>query len=398
MLNLVSEITFTQQPTADYPSRSQSYTFDFVNDVQIVTSWENLSDTAEITMPQKVAFVDKFGNKFSWLGKNIGGGLDSPPVILRGDKVSIKLGYYYYNPAKKKRVTEMNEVFAGYVSQVQSKKPMTISCVDNMWKLSQIDAPNKTWTGYTVQQVVAELIKGTGFELKQTISGQKVTTKVNPPIITQNQTVLMVLEMIQRNYKIESFFKGNTLYTGAFRYWTDDVQEHVFRFQHNIISDDLQYRRVDDVSLGIQAYSFGKFSTGVRKDGKPKTGMKRFECFGIYKKGNLQILDSKPAGWQGELRTLNFAAESLAELKDLVQKNAYKLIYEGLQGNFVVFGLPYVRHGDNIILRDAVLPDRNGTYKCKKNVLRFGMNGFRQELSVDMRIDTLTEKQISAGI
>ena len=172
MLNLVSEITFTQQPTADYPSRSQSYTFDFVNDVQIVTSWENLSDTAEITMPQKVAFVDKFGNKFSWLGKNIGGGVDSAPVIMRGDKVSIKLGYYYYNPAKKKRVTEMNEVFAGYVSQVQSKKPMTISCVDNMWKLSQIDAPNKTWTGYTVQQVVAELIKGTGFTLKQTISGE----------------------------------------------------------------------------------------------------------------------------------------------------------------------------------------------------------------------------------
>ena len=81
-----------------------------------------------------------------------------------------------------------------------------------------------------------------------------------------------------------------------------------------------------------------------------------------------------------------------------MQKNAYKLIYEGLQGSFVVFGLPYVRHGDNIILRDAVLPDRNGTYKCKKNVLRFGMNGFRQELSVDMRIDTLTEKQINAGI
>lgn len=398
MLNLICEIKFTQQPTADYPSRSASYSLDFVNEASIVSTWENLSDTAELVLPQKIYFLDQYGKKFSWQGKNIGGGVNTAPIIMRGDKVSMKFGYEYYDTRKKRRVREINEVFAGYVSQVQSKKPMTISCVDNMWKLSQIEAPNKTWTGYTLQGVLKELLAGTGFTLKDSISGTPVVTKIQPVLVTQNQTVLQVLEMIQRNYKIESFFRGNVLYSAAFRYWTDDVQEKVFRFQENIIEDDLKYSRTDDVQLGIQAYSFGKFSSGVRKDGKPKNGLKRYECFAIYKRGKLQILDAKPAGWEGELRTLNLAAESLAELKDLVQKNAYKLIYDGFVGSFTTFGLPYVRHGDNIILRDAVLPDRNGTYKCKKNEMKFGMNGFRQVLHVDMRVDTLTDSQIKAGI
>jgi hypothetical protein len=353
-------------------------------------------------MPQKCYVLDKNGKQYSWLGKNIGGKQDTSPIIMRGDKIEISLGYNYFDVTQgvNKRVTEMNLVFSGYISEVKSKKPITIKCMDNMWKLSQTLAPNKVWTGKTIQEVVEELLKPTGLKLNTTISGEKLSTKINPPIQSQNQTIAQVLEMIQRNYKFETFFKGDTLYTGAFRYYTDDVKEHVFRFQDNIISDNLEYVRTDDVVLGIQAQSYEQVAvnTGTRKDGRAKVKTKRLSCFAVWQFGDVVVYDSKPEGWQGEQRSLNLPATTLDELKYLVKKNAYKLIYQGFKGEFTTFGLPFVRHGDNIILRDTILPDRNGTYKAKKNTINFGMNGFRQTIEIDMRVDTLSKDTIDSGI
>lgn len=398
MLNLVSEITVEQQGNKRYPDRKQVYTFDFVHSFDMISTWENLTDTAQIVVPQKVYFAQPDGQYVSWQGKNIGGSQLSPPVIMRGDKVTVSLGYEYYDINKRARVTEMNVEFKGWVSKVQSKKPMTIHLADNMYKLQQIQAPTKVWKGYTVQGVIREMLQGTGFTLKDMISGGPVETTVNPPIVTQNQTVAQALEMITEHYKLECFFRGDTLYAAAFRYWPGEAKEHVFRFQQNIIEDDLNYVRVDDVVLGVQAYSFGKLEAGVRKDGKPKTSLKRYECFGLYERGELKILDAKPAGWEGELRTLNLPAESLSELKQLVEKNVWKLIYNGFEGSFTTFGLPSVDHGDNVILQDPILPDRNGTYKVKKVAKKFGVDGYRQTVTVDLRVDTLTEAQINAGI
>ena len=398
MLKLVSRITIQQQPTVDYPQRSDTYSFDFVHNVEIVTSWENLSDTCEIIVPQKVYFRKSDGSLFSWQGKNIGGGETTAPVILRGDKITVELGYNYYDEAKKMRVTELNVEFEGWVSGVRSKKPMTIYAVDNMYKLTQVQAPNKTWTGYTVQGVIKEMLQGTGFTLKETMNSKPITTKVKPDIYTQNQTVAEVLEMIQRNYKLECFFRGNILYAAAFRYWPEDVRTRLFRFQYNVIADNLDFVRTDDVILGIQAYSFGKFQNGTTKDNRPKTKLKRYECFAIYNRGVLNIYDAKPQGWEGELRTMNLPAESLDELKKLVRANAYKLIYTGLQGNFTTFGLPSLTHGDNAQLIDEVMPDRNGTYKVRKVVKTFGVGGYRQAVTLDMRVDTLDAKTISEGL
>jgi len=402
MLNLKSFIKITQQGNKIYPNRSDTFTFDFVNSVEVVSTWENLADTAEIVMPQKCYVLDKNGKQYSWLGKNIGGKQDTSPIIMRGDKIEISLGYNYFDVTQgvNKRVTEMNLVFSGYISEVKSKKPITIKCMDNMWKLSQTLAPNKVWTGKTIQEVVEELLKPTGLKLNTTISGEKLSTKINPPIQSQNQTIAQVLEMIQRNYKFETFFKGDTLYTGAFRYYTDNVKEHVFRFQDNIISDNLEYVRTDDVVLGIQAQSYEQVAvnTGTRKDGRAKVKTKRLSCFAVWQFGDVVVYDAKPEGWQGEQRSLNLPATTLDELKYLVKKNAYKLIYQGFKGEFTTFGLPFVRHGDNIILRDTILPDRNGTYKAKKNTINFGMNGFRQTIEIDMRVDTLSKDTIDSGI
>lgn len=398
MLVLKSKIRITQQPSTVWPDRNKYYDFNFLTSCEIVSTWQNLSDTCTLTVPQKVQFVDDFGQTFDWMGKKIGGGGDNTaPLIFRGDKLTIYLGYNYYDTSKSQRVTEFNMVFDGWVNEVESKAPITIKAVDNMWKLTQVQAPNKTWTGKTLQEIIKELLNGTGFKLKETVSGSPVATKVGD-FVTQNQTVAEVLEFMRKEYHIESFFRGTTLYSAAFRYWPEDVKDHVFRFQENIIDSELKYQRIDDVIMGVECHSVEKFSSGTRKDGQPKKGVKRLNVFALYERGKLKFYDEKPAGFQGEIRTLNLFAASKEELKTMAEKNVYRLIYTGFKGNFTTFGLPYVRHGDNIVLRNEILPDQDGTYKAKANTITFDQAGFFQKIEIDLRVDGFSTSEVNTGL
>jgi len=396
MLNLVSHIKITQQPTKDYPSRNKIYEFDFVTEIEVINTWCNLSDTGKLTIPQKLYFKDEAGNLFSWDGKNIGGHIaDIPPVILRGDKISVDLGYFYYDANRKQYITQTNQVITGYVSAVISNRPMEIHIMDNMYKLQQTSAPDKQWNNYTLEKMVTELIKGTGLKLNT----NDAKTIIKPPIITQNQTVAEVLGMLQKYYTIESWFRGDTLHVGMITYFPNDIKKHEFKFQYNIVNNDLIYQRKDDVVIGVNCYSTERFSTGTTKRGTPKKSTKRLNQFAIYDNGQIRFYNEKPLNFQGEIRTLNLYGNSnIAELKRAAEANMYKILFDGFRGTFTTFGLPYVKQGDDVKLQDEIMPDRNGTYKVKQVKYLFGQSGFRQEISIDLRLDDIPIEKQNAGI
>ena len=396
MLNLVSHITITQQPTKDFPTRDKTFEFDFVTEVEITNTWCNLSDTGKIVVPQKLYFRDEAGNLFSWDGKNIGGHIANiPPVILRGDKISVELGYFYYDANSKKYITQKNEIFVGFVSQVVSARPIEIHIMDNMYKLQQTKAPDKQWNNYTLEKMVAELIKGTDFKLNT----NNAKTEIKPAIITQNQTVAEVLGMLQKYYSIESWFRKNTLNVGMITYFPNDVNKHNFKFQHNIVNSDLTYQRKDDVVIGVNCYSIEKFSSGTTKRGQPKKSTKRLNQFALWENGLIRFYNEKPLNFQGEIRTLNlYGGSDITQLQKAAEANMYKILFDGFKGSFTTFGLPYVKQGDNVQLQDAIMPDRNGTYKVKEVKYLFGQNGFRQQISVDLRLDDIPIEQQNRGI
>jgi len=45
MLQLLSEITITQQPNPNWPNRNNEFRFDFLADFSASSTWQNLSDT-----------------------------------------------------------------------------------------------------------------------------------------------------------------------------------------------------------------------------------------------------------------------------------------------------------------------------------------------------------------
>jgi hypothetical protein len=402
MLNLVSKITITQNPIDTYPNRSDVVIFDFVNNTEISSTWQNLSDTGSIIFPKNITFRDKFNNISSWAKQNVAtnnGNL--PPLIVRGDSIKIELGYEYEKTANTFTI-ELNTIFEGFITSVNNRIPLEFTFEDQMWALKQIQAPNKTFkqSEYTLESMIKELIKDTKYTFKDTINNSPIVTKFGD-FTTQNETIAQVLERLQKDFRFEANFRGNELRCGFIVYYPDNRKEHNFKFQHNIISDDLIYKRKDDVKIGVEIHTHQLIALSkTNKDGTTKFKTEKFNYFGYYDKGDLKIveIDKKPTAFDGEIRTINMMKMPVEEVKNYISRQLNRLTYEGWRGSFVTFGLPKVNHGDIVQLIDDVIPERNGRYMVKSVETSFGVNGFRQTIGLDIKVDDYSQAELNAGL
>jgi hypothetical protein len=401
MLRLISQITLKQNPTDTYPDRGKTIIFDFVNNIEFSSTWQNLSDTGSIIFPKNLVFKDEFGTIASWQKQNVAvANGTTPPLIMRGDSIKIELGYVYEYPLNNYN-TEINKVFEGYVTSVNNRIPLELTFEDNMWKLKQIQAPNKTFKSsqYTLESMIKELLVGTGFTYKDRIANSPISTTFGD-FTTNNETIAQVLDRLQKDFRFESSFKGTELRCGFIVYYPEDMKRHDFKFQYNIISDDLIYKRKDDVKIGVEVHTHQMESIGANKDNTTKFKTVKKDFFGYYLKNKLQIveIDKKPTAFDGEIRTINMMKMPEAEVKKYIEKQLNRLSYEGWRGSFETFGLPMVQFGNIVKLVDDILPERNGQYMVKSVDTTFGMNGFRQKIGLDIKIDDFSQAELNQGL
>lgn len=394
MYRVITNISFTQAATIDFKDRNKTLIFTFCQEFEIESSWKNLTDKGRVILPKNITITDKNGGKVSLSGSNvnIGGFLSTTPVFLKGDKVIIQWGYGYYD-ASGNEITPTVTIFTGYISQVTGKKPMEIEVMDSMYLLQQQQAPIKEWVGYTVEKMISEMIKKTGLSL--TVNTTTQTSIGN--FRTGNETIAQVLGRLRKEYNFEAYFRGNELRCGSFVYLPEDVQQPypVFTFQKDIISDELEYKRKDDIVLSIVARNTVDEATGkTTKDGHAKTKKVKLEALLTYQNGATEPTvfipkkdEQLPENTGGERYTFHaYNAVSLTDLISQAKKEYAKYYYTGFKGKFITFGMPYVKHGDNVVLKDPVLPERNGTYKVKSVKYTGGINGLRQEIELHYKL------------
>jgi len=397
MLNVITQIEI-QQSDKLVSGRNALLYFDFVCEFEASDSWENFTNKCSITLPYSVFYSDVNGRKK--LINNIGGFTDSP-TFLRGDKVKVTSGYKYFPNGIETVSTAV--IFEGFIANVTSKKPFTLECEDYMYLLKQIPAKggsNNYFSGkkYTVEKIIQELIDNS--EYKGVINvNQKTQTNIGDYIIEGNMTVMQVLEDLRKNAHLESFFRGTELQIG-FLVYDESIaierelqQKKVFVFQHNIIEEDLIYKRREDVVLSAVACSFNEIETDKQtKDGQKKTKNERLEVLVYNKNGELVGVKKEkgksfPENKEGERRTFFFKDVTSADT--LIQRAKDKLndyFYSGYRGTFTTFGIPFVKQGDNVYLIDKSLPERSGYYKVKSVRYTGGVNGLRQEIELDYKI------------
>lgn len=392
MLRLVSSVTIVQK-TPYKPNENESierkktFSFNFINEVEIFSSWEHFTDTAKITFPKKMYFTDENGVRTNFTGKNLYAG-DTIPLIQRGDRITINLGYHYNSK------TTIQKEFEGYITAVFNTTPITFECEDLMYELKQIQAPIKTYYSnqWDVESMINDMLKGKNTTIKVR---QSIKTIIGD-FISGHETVAEVLANLRKKSHLNSYLRGNELRCSSLVYYPEDVNEntgqgkHIFSFQENITNDDLQYQRKEDTNLHIRAYSVDKkeLETGeVTKKGKPKTTNKR-----------LEVLVPDDSILTGETKTLYFFnIGTKEELKKEAEKKLNMFWFTGFRGKFTTFGLSSVRHGDHVKLIDKASPERNGNYIVKSVRKTFGVNGYRQEIELDIRLDGINLKDIYAN-
>lgn len=324
MLRLQSKITFASK------TDGTEIVFDFVNQVEIETSYENLTDTAKITIPRKLNFD----------GKPIAVGVDS--IFKRGDTVKIELGYF----------PDLRTVFEGYVSKVNPKTPIVLECEDKMFILKTTIISKYSKTSVTLKNLLTDII-GDVVEFRTLLDVELGSFKVS------NASVAKVLDTLKSDYGFYSYFVNGVLNVGLAAD-SSDTQTIEYKFEENIIDDSsLEYQRSEDMRLKVKAVSINSSDNS---------------------KIEVEVGDE-----DGALKTFYTQNATLEGLRQFANLKLTEWKYEGFSGSFTTFGEPYIRHGDTAKLISDKFPEKNGLYEVVSVKRIFGMDGYKQDIELGIK-------------
>jgi len=397
MYRVIIDITITQvTQIKDKPKRNRTLWFDFVHEFTCTDSWRDFTNQGTVTVPKNLYVRDENNNLVPLFGTNVNiGGFTDTPLLMRGDRVVIDYGYRYIHKGREIfegtwNPNDDSHLFEGFISEVTSKKPIQFKCEDNFWKLKQLPCPIHTFKATdTLEDILKFLLKGTPYTVNT------LTKTTFGEFRVGNETVAEVLGRIRKTYHFESYFRGDELRCGVMVYREAEAKRHIFAFQKNIISESLEYKRKEDITLSIIASNKVEEETGkFTKTGEAKTKCVRLEVLVTLRNGSDEPTyfikkkdEDYPPNTGGERMTLPYPfAKSLDELKQLAVAELRKYYYSGFKGKFTTFGIPFVKMGDNAEIQDDILPERNGVYKVKSVEYSGGVNGLRQVVQLDYKI------------
>lgn len=276
-----------------------------------------------------------FAKKLKWDGS------EKIPV-KRGDKVTISLGYD----------DNLQTAFSGFVRDVGFKTPVVITCEDDMFNLKQMPAKKMAYRSVTLEK----LLKDQGISYRLNVMGEQ---SLGAYRVTADTVAALLGKLSQQG--IRSFFRYEdgepVLYCGVL-FERDNKPSQVFKTGFNIISDqNLKQQKAENMRLRVKAVS-------LMPDNK---------------KIKVEAGDA-----DGEQRTLHTYNKTESELKAWAQQEIKRLKRDGLSGSFTTFGHTLVDCLDAVgIIIDGT---KMGVYQVKKNVIKYGDTGYRQEITLGLRI------------
>ena len=307
-------------------SGAKTWQLPFATAVEIERDTDKLTADCKVTLPKKL----------KWDGV-------SEIPVRRGDTIKVWLGYD----------DSLQLAFQGFVRDVGFKSPCVLTCEDDMFKLKQTPTQKKAYKSVTLEQLLKD--QQTGYTVKvmgeQALGAYRVTA----------DTVAALLGHLHEN-GIRSFFRYEdgtpVLYCGVL-FERGATVSQVFSTGINIISDrSLEQQKAEDMRLRVKVVS-------LQADNK--------------KKIKVEVGDA-----DGEHRTLHCYGKTEAEAKAWGEQEIKRLKRDGLTGSLTTFGYKLVDLLDTVGVK--IDGNKMGTYQVKKNKIKFGTGGFRQELTLGQRV------------
>ena len=302
----------------------KSWQVPFGSSVEITRDTEKLTDECKVTLPKRI----------KWDG-------EAQIPVKRGDSIKVWTGYG----------EDMELAFAGYVRSVGIKTPIVLTCEDEMFKLKQMACTKKAYKNVNL----GTLLKDQGLENVKVFGEQNLGQ-----FRVTDDTVAALLGRLQDS-GIRSFYRYEdgtpVLYCGGL-FERDTQPSQVFATGVNIISDSsLEQQLAANIRLCIKAVS-------IMPDNK---------------KIKVEVGDK-----DGEKRTIHTYNKTESELKAWAEQEIKRLKVDGLTGSFTTFGYRLVDKLDAIGIK--IDGNKMGVYQVKKNVIKYGTGGYRQEITLGLRV------------
>ena len=316
-----------------------SYRLKHVESVKISRSVENLMDTATIVTPATVF------NK----------ALEVQDKLTVSSPVKIQLGY------NDKLQTE----FDGYLKSVKTDGgSLTLECEDALY-LFNGSVKNAEYKNITVKNLLQQIVR----ELEQCNEDLKklhisIDCKFDfsyEKFTTVNASGLEVLKKIHDEAKPNIFIKDNVLHIQPL-YADMGLPTIAYNMAVNIDRDgmNLKYRRADERKLKVTA-------KGKNKDGK-----------------EISVTVGEP---NGDTETINFPGITTeAQLRKLAQTAHDGKVYEGYEGDFTSWLVPYIEPGYSVQLRDNDDEVKNGKYYVLKVDTTFDSSGGKRVIGLGKKL------------
>lgn len=315
-----------------FKTNGKRWKLQLLSSVEIVSSAENLVDTAVIVLPETVL-------------NNV---LNIEDKVQRGSEVTIQLGYD----------GKLKQEFTGYVVEVNNKSgALEITCEDALFVFRKAvkdkvfkPAPVKTVLEYLISEVDSSF--GLEMDADYGITYEKYT-------IYQAEAY-DVLKKIQEELKANIYFDTANKILHFHAPYKGSKGKVKYDLSRNVESSSLEYKQAQNRKLEVVIES-----TGV--DGKiteVSVGTQGGEKINM-KVGSMSKDDMKKI------------AESM-----LAEKNADK--YEGSVDTWLI---PYVEPTYTASFTDADYPDRNGSYYVTSVTTSFSDAGGKRTVNFGIKLN-----------
>lgn len=313
--------------------------FSGANSIEISSSWEDLTDTATILIP----------NKFKRNNKNITVG--DQGFFKRGDEVKIEMGYFPL----------LNTFFEGFIRRITVDNLIKIECEDLTFNLKQ-EPVTKSFKAIKLSDFLADLTTEPFEAIDATLGKFRIS----------NSTVAKVLEELQKSYGLVSYVRNKILRVGL-AYYPEDANNVVFDLEGNIVSNSLEFIDADELQIVVKG-------TSMQSDNKI------IQRWAYYNKLNELVLTSTDPK-KGETDTLSVPLQSQSQIDGFITQRLEKRLSTGITGSIIGFLDPQTNHGDIVELKSAKFPEKEGKYLVKRvNTSMSISGGARQEIELDIKV------------
>jgi hypothetical protein len=298
------------------------YRVAMLDSVTVKKSVENLADTALIVIP----------------GTIMNRAIQVEDKISVGDKVEIWLGYD----------DNLKMEFTGYLNSISTDDAtIKLECEDGLFAFRK-SLKDREYKSISLKNLLAAVVD----EVNKA-GGTKYTVKCDYDFTWEKftffkTTAFDVLKKVQDETKANIYFKDDVLHIHPPYSEIMNEKAVIFDFARNIEKADLKYVRARDKNVEVEVYM-------TLPDGTKKT----------QKVGN--------SGGQKISKLVS--AKDEQSLKNAAESEYNLWVYDGYEGSFTGWLIPYVEPAYKVELRDSEYEYKNGNYYVIATETSFSSSG-----------------------